>query len=252
MIKFVICGIEHSGTTLVSDLFRQVPQVDSGFECGVLLGDTPRAFPEMQPFAQNILGGWKITREDLVSSCDTDDFKQFYENLRSKCRSLKPDTKDIFDKTPRYLARLAECLKKMPVPFIVMFKDPRALVYSDFTRSKQADFDPWFEGYAPAKLAYMRGLYANYDKAPALGSAVLTMSLEKLCMEPRKSCEALFRHCGYEFDLEYFLLKNLRFKHTRSDSVSGRIPFEYREGLSKPQQAVVKDRFKEFSAWFYD
>jgi hypothetical protein len=62
----------------------------------------------------------------------------------------------------------------------------------------------------------------------------------------------LFRHCGYEFDLEYFLLKNLRFKHTRSDSVSGRIPFEYREGLSKPQQAVVKDRFQEFSAWFYD
>lgn len=252
MIKFVICGIEHSGTTLLSDLFRQVPNVDSGFECGVLLGDTPRAFPNMEPFARNILGGWKITRDDLITCCDTDDFKQFYDSLRARCLTLKPDTKDIFDKTPRYLARLEECFLKVSVPFIVMYKDPRALVYSDFTRSKQSDFNSWFEPYAAAKLSYMRVLYANYEKAPALGGAVLTMSLEKLCMEPRASCEAMFRHCGYDFDLEYFLLKNLKFKHTRSDSVSGRIPFEYREGLSKQQQGIVIERFKEFPAWFYD
>jgi hypothetical protein len=71
-------------------------------------------------------------------------------------------------------------------------------------------------------------------------------------MESRASCDAMFRHCGYEFDVEYFLLKNLRFKHTRSDSVSGRIPFEYRDGLTKKQQDLIVNRFAEFSSWFYD
>ena len=252
MIKFVICGIEHSGTTLVSDLFRQLPHVDSGFECGVLLGDTPRSFPEMQPFAKNLLGGWKISQEELEACCDTDDFGEFYTNLSTKCHCLEPQTIDIFDKTPRYLAKLGECIEKAKVPFIVMYKDPRALVYSDFTRSKRSDFEPWFETYTGPKLAYMRGLYANFEKIPQLHGSVLAMSLEKLCMESRSSCEALFNHCGYDFDLEYFLLKNLRFKHTRSDSVSGRIPFEYREGFSNQQQAMISDRFKEFKAWFYD
>jgi hypothetical protein len=233
-------------------LFRQLPQVDSGFECGVLLGDSPRAFPDLQPFAKNILAGWKLNQQELEASCDTDDFDQFYRNLSAKCHCLKPGTTDIFDKTPRYLAKLDECLEKAKVPFIVTYKDPRALVYSDFTRSKQPDFDAWFETYAGAKLAYMRSLYANFEKIPDLEGSVLTMSLERLCMESRASCEALFSHCGYTFDLEYFLLKNLRFHHTRSDSVSGRIPFEYREGFSKKQQARIADRFKEFTQWFYD
>ena len=41
MLRFIICGPEHSGTTLISDIFRQVPGLDSGFEVGVLLADTP-------------------------------------------------------------------------------------------------------------------------------------------------------------------------------------------------------------------
>lgn len=28
----VICGLEHTGTTLISELFRQIPHIDSGFE----------------------------------------------------------------------------------------------------------------------------------------------------------------------------------------------------------------------------
>ena len=33
-IDFLVCGVEHSGTTLVSDLFRQIPHCESGFEVG--------------------------------------------------------------------------------------------------------------------------------------------------------------------------------------------------------------------------
>ena len=51
MLAFVICGVEHSGTTLISEIFRQVPMLDSGFETGVLLSETPSQFLQEMPFA---------------------------------------------------------------------------------------------------------------------------------------------------------------------------------------------------------
>ena len=44
MTNAIICGMEHSGTTLVSDLVRQTGAYESGFEIGVLLEDSPKAF----------------------------------------------------------------------------------------------------------------------------------------------------------------------------------------------------------------
>ncbi len=252
MIKFVICGIEHSGTTLVSDLFRQLPQVDAGFEVGVLLGRSPREFPAMEPFAKNILSGWKISEMDLAHCCATDDFSTFYARLQAASGMMGAGITDIFDKTPRYLAHLDTCTEKARVPFIVMYKDPRAIVFSDFARSKERDFAAWFAGYAGPKLKYMQGLYAQFEKIPTLNRHVLPMSLEQLCMEPRKSCEALFGHCGYDFNLDYFLLKNLRFQHTRSDSISARIPFEYMENFSAASCRLIADKFKQFPKWFYE
>lgn len=67
--KFAICGLEHTGTTLVSELFRQVPRVDSGFECGVFLGENPAAFKGLEPFYQNMCDGWGISVEELEECC---------------------------------------------------------------------------------------------------------------------------------------------------------------------------------------
>ena len=46
-LSFLICGLEHSGTTMASDLFREHPLVESGFECGVGLvhTDGQRSYP---------------------------------------------------------------------------------------------------------------------------------------------------------------------------------------------------------------
>ncbi len=252
MIKFVICGIEHSGTTLLSDLFRQVPQVDAGFEVGVLLGKSPRDLLTMQPFAKNILGGWKISQSDLEHCCNTDEFPEFYERLQARSGLLKKEATDLFDKTPRYLANLRACMRRMNVPFVALYKDPRAIVYSDFSRSKKADFDAWFNDYVPAKLTYMRNLYAEFEQVPAAGGRAMAISLEQICMEPRASCEAVFSHCGYEFKLDYFLLKNLRYAHTRSDSISAKIPFEYLEQFSSKQQGKISDAFRDFAKWYYE
>ena len=68
-LSFLICGLEHSGTTMASDLFREHPEVDSGFECGVLLCDNPSDFLTLTPFRNHMAVGWGINEEDLTYAC---------------------------------------------------------------------------------------------------------------------------------------------------------------------------------------
>ncbi len=89
MPKFVIGGVEHSGTTLLSDIFRQVPGLDSGFEVGVLLCNTPKEFRTFKPFIDQMPAGWGLTEEDLDYICDTDSFQDFYERLYEKSQIIK-------------------------------------------------------------------------------------------------------------------------------------------------------------------
>ena len=252
MISFVICGVEHSGTTLISDLFRQSPDVDSGFEVGVLLGSSPRRFLKIRPFAQNILPGWNITREDLEWCCDTDSFAEFYGRLRRASRALKSSTARIFDKTPRYMAYLDSSLEKALVPFIVTYKDPRAIVFSDFKRSGQGNFDRWFEGYAVLKLGYLQQLYVHYRSRAGRSRRVLRMSLEHLCLNPRVASESIFAHCGETFSLKYLLFESSKFLGDRGLSISPRLPFEYLTILTNDQIRSILRIFSGLDDWFYD
>ncbi|MDA3857602.1 MAG: hypothetical protein PF480_05060, partial [Roseovarius sp.] len=151
-MKFLICGLEHTGTTLISDLFRQVPQLDSGFECGVLLRDSPAQFRDLKPFVSNMKAGWGITEADLDFCCAAPDFPTFYARLMDASTVIAPDTRAIFDKTPRYLSELSSVLGRCECPVVISHKDPRAIVCSDFKRTKGVSFDDWYEGYRTLKL----------------------------------------------------------------------------------------------------
>ncbi len=257
-IKFVICGLEHSGTTLLSDIFRQIPELDSGFEVGVLLADSPRKFKETQPFYNNMQGGWGIGRESLDNACDTDDFNEFYQRLQHASDILSKDTKHLFDKTPRYFVKIISCYKKIKVPFIIMYKDPRSLVYSDFKRAAQGTcFQEWYAEYKEAKISYLRQSYSRYLALKRTSDAelkkdVLCVSLEEVCLNTRSTLDKIFQHVGYNLELSYLLLKDLRYPHTRTPEISSRIPFEYFEGLTRQQRTEIEKDFAEFEDWFYN
>ena len=252
VLAFVICGVEHSGTTLLSEIFRQVPMLDSGFETGVLLSETPRQFLQEMPFADNICGDWKITREELEECCQADTFEAFYERLAGRSRCLEPGCRAVFDKTPRYLANLGDCMEKMQVPFVVTYKDPRAIVFSDYTRAGSPDFESWFATYADEKLGYLRALHDQFTSFAGRSKRVVRVSLETLCLNPRSTCEALFAHCGQAFSLRYLLLQNLRYSATPTASISPRTPFEYLLGFSEPQRDRIARHFSELESWFYE
>ncbi|WP_163847974.1 sulfotransferase [Pseudooceanicola aestuarii] len=249
--SFLICGLEHSGTTLVSDLFRQVDGVDSGFECGVLLCECPEKFADFQPFASHMVKGWGVTQAEFEDCCKAPDFGEFYDRLSSSSRVLKPDVRRIFDKTPRYLSALEAVTNRAGGrPIIVTFKDPRAIVASDFKRASAQDFNAWYGVYRPSKIAYLRTCYAEHVKAVGWPN-VHCLSLEGLAMNARQVMERMFRHVGLEFRLKHTVLHNLRYKNTRGMSVQPEVVFDYLKVLSPVQQDQVSRDFGEFSQWFY-
>lgn len=260
-LKFVICGLEHSGTTLLSDIFRQVDSLDSGFEVGVLLGSSPKDFPNTQPFFKNMPGGWKIEAETLMQISAIDSFEDFYDKLKVNSGIIDSNIEDIFDKTPRYFSDIYGCYSKVKVPFVGLYKDPRSLVYSDYKRSgKSQDFAGWYEQYKKPKLNYLLNSYKksylkwkeNLAKGDPSSQDILCVSLEEICLNTRATLEKIFAHVGYQFELEYVMLKNLRYQHTRQPQISSRIPFEYLEKLTKQQTALIKKDFAVLEDWFYD
>ncbi|WP_084420423.1 sulfotransferase family protein [Henriciella litoralis] len=251
MLKAVICGMEHSGTTLLSDLLRQSGTLESGFECGVLMTDSPREFPELDPFYGFMEEGWSISKKDLVECCNTDSFDEFYKRLKA-ASAITPESMELFDKTPRYVAELTKVMQNTDAPILLIHKDPRAAVFSDYKRAGGKGFDKWFDKYSRGKRRYMRRCYAGYEAGKANPSRVHSIALEDLCFASRDTCEGIFKHIGLKFDLTYLLLENLRYKNTRAKFVSADIVLEYRKGFSKSDLKRIETDFAEFDDWFYD
>ncbi len=252
-IEFVICGLEHSGTTLISDLFRQVPHVDAGFEAGVLLVDQPGEFLSLEPFSRNILAGWGITQDQFEHCCAAPSHEEFYERLEAASTVIAPGTRTIFDKTPRYLSQLRQCMTRCPLPFIASYKDPRATVYSDYKRANGQDFDSWYDAYMRPKRRYLSNCYAQCQDARAGGNdRVAFVALEELALDARNSMDRLFAHVGQTFSLDYVIMRGLRYQNTRSNTVSIDIAFEYLAGFTPAQISRIEQDFAELERWFYN
>ena len=249
-LKAIICGMEHSGTTLLSDLLRQTGTMESGFECGVLMVSSPREFPQLDPFYGFMTTGWNIEPDALQACCDTDSFDEFYARL-SAAAAVVPEGVGVFDKTPRYIAELPSVIKRSKAPVLMIHKDPRASVYSDFKRSKSDNFNNWFGEYAKSKRRYMRRCYRGYQAGLEALDRVCSISLESLCFAARHTCERVFEHVHQPFDIDYLLLRNLRYRNTRAKFVSADIVLEYKQGLSTADQKRIETEFSEFSDWFY-
>jgi hypothetical protein len=252
-LDFIICGLEHSGTTLASDLFRQVPRCDSGFECGVLLCGTPREFPNKQPFYRNMLAGWKISEADLGAACATDSFSQFYDSVFKNAGVFEGESLDIrFEKTPRYITNLTAITAITEAPVIAMIKDPRAIAWSDFQRSKRdiEDIDNWYEEWMPPKKRYMELAYHGYLHAWKNTHCLVTR-LEDLCLNTRNTFEQMFEHVGLRPSLEYLNIRDSRYPNTHGKSISISTAVQHLAILPQRVQERVRQDFGHLDRWFY-
>ena len=146
---------------------------------------------------------------------------------------------------------MEQVAQRSSAPIIVVYKDPRASVFSDFKRAKETDFATWFDSYAPQKLAYMRRCYAGYQHGKTLPSRVASFSLEDLCFSAVKTAKSLFSHLDLEFELNYLLMEKLRYKNTRAKYVSAPVVLEYMQHLNARDCDLISRAFSEFEDWFF-
>ncbi len=254
-LAFIIGGFEHSGTTLVSEILRQHPMLDSAFEGGLLLPRELSEFPRMEPFAKNFKNGWKVSEGQLEEICKAPNVSKAYSLLRTHSGILKSRSVMLFDKTPRYMAKLPEILFRVKdVKAVVMVRDMRSIIDSTFSRSKMG-LNEWIEGVYPITrrhtLSYLDGLSVALSD-PSTAQRVMVVRYEDLVLSQRAKAKEIFDFLGYQFDEQYLSFEGVRYKNVYGSSVSNSFITKYRENLTPEFIEQIKSDFAGYAEYFWD
>jgi len=119
----IVAGYEKGGTTLVKDLLRNTGRLRSAFEGGLLLVDHPReGIPE--PYGANLVASWQLRPDFLERYALCRSFEEGYRLLRDESFIRRKEL-PLIDKTPRYMACLADVRRRAPgTPVVVVLRDP--------------------------------------------------------------------------------------------------------------------------------
>lgn len=152
----IVAGMEHSGTTMLSQLIMSAPNLYGGFECGILMSpDNPAGFEKVEMFYRWMMRPakqrlWGLTKEIRDLMLNATCFAEMYETLHrySPLFHLEPNTNSfIVDKTPQYIHKLVEVMDRTPgVPVIVTRKSDEDYIgslkyrgWKDATIKKKVD-----------------------------------------------------------------------------------------------------------------
>jgi len=248
-LALLVCGFEKSGTTLLMEILRRSPVLDAGHEIGVLLGQTPRQFPDIQPYFTFFHRNWGLTLAQARACCDTDDWMQFYRRLRQESPRIGDGDVALIDKTPKYMRGLSRCLSRVPgVPCIVNVRDPRAVMHSWACWSgHREDAAPWIDANLPMLcgryLAYARG----YAEAARTGAALYLNSFERMCRAPETVIPEIFAFIGVPFEADYLNFSSEHFVY--GNTVSQAYLFPWRGVYSDDLSERILHGTAEFAAW---
>ena len=120
----IVTGYAKGGTTLLKDLVVQTTGMVGRFEGGLLLAEAPRdGIPE--PHATHLVAAWRTAAGFLDRYRECASFEDGYRLLRESAAALPRHDAPLVDKTPEYLVRLDDVLRRAPgTPIVVVIRDP--------------------------------------------------------------------------------------------------------------------------------
>jgi SAM-dependent methyltransferase len=242
----LVCGFERGGTTALSEVLRQAPGVEAGFEGGFLLARDPMSFPSVEPYYGMALRGWNLALEDMDYVCSAPGWEEMYRRLAERFRP--GERVRVFDKTPRYMERLAEVMAKVPgVPVIVVVRDPRALFWSWLKRAGERPAD-WLEAYPARYHSYAAGYRAA--RRAGLGDRLLLVRHEDLSLHPEEEARRIFSFLGLDFDPAYLSFAP-RFRNVRGEGVTSAFVLEYRDHLTAGECEQILEATAGCADWWW-
>jgi hypothetical protein len=247
----IVCGYEHGGTTLVNQILKQHPQLDSGFESGFLLVENIAEFLYYEPYHGLIRDAWGLVEPEVKYICSAEKWPEVYKRLLDKSRLIKNKDVFLFDKTPKYMQHLSNVLKKIPdVPCIVIVRDPRAV------------FSSWMKRWAkePNLLGKFCERYVSYGRGwksaieNGYGDRILLVQYEDLCLNPHTEAEKIFNFLGFDFDQSYLNFgtsQKIKFGHVYGTTISAKHLTEYQQHLDEKMCEFILLKTAEFKDWHW-
>jgi hypothetical protein len=277
----IICGYERGGTTLISQLIRQHPDIDGRFECGFLLVNDLKDFADLGVYVRNLKAGWGLSNESFEYIIQAPSHLMAYQRLIE--HSNLPDKNlRIYDKTPKYMEDLSAILEKMNVPCVCVVRDPRAVYWSqqkrwdqetlmlgrltkfyvlskrlplpNFTRRwSDTFFNNWHKAnrlniFSEYYLKYARGWQEAECQYP---DRTLLVRFEEVCSNPKEETQRMYDFLGLEFKTEYLDFPTAPDAIVDRGGILKDPIYEYREGLSKDDQKRILRKTMQCSEWHW-
>jgi hypothetical protein len=204
MKTVVLCGSEHSGTTLLLDMLRGHPRIFGPFEIGLLhAGSLGRPdlvrWCQSHPTQASVLSrGYDLDALTLCRMAErSGGWMSFYADiLDHMLRTEGRWGRDILvDKFPLYASHLLSHVypKMQAVETLVVVRDPRAVYCSWLKRDyRKPDLGDFITRYAAAMQTAMA----------ALDKPVLLVRFEELVLKPAETMQDVARFIGVDYDTD--------------------------------------------------
>jgi len=198
ILACIVCGMEHSGTTIMMRLLCQDKRLGGGLECHAL---RPNKFTDFKykKYAKIFKQCWQVSGIDFrrLTDSNSKSYEDFFRDLRVCSGIIKDKSVRLVDKTPFYFYDLDKLFDRVgDVPVIVMRKDPRNMI-SSLTRRR-------------VMLKRAIKLYKEYyeEKLPSLiekyKGRLQVIQWEWLLKNPEKVLRKVFKFIGLKFDSETY------------------------------------------------
>jgi len=231
VVACCICGVVHSGTTILMKTLRAHPDLCAPTEGHILRLNSMAEFKAVQKRRAVIRSGWHINKEQLKEAMEQKNIEMLYRYLRRVSPTIVAGDKKkkIIDKTPSYIYRLREAMDRSEnIPFIAIKKDPRNFYYSLNRRNME-----WKK---------IRELYRHSyevcvpDCKRVFGKRLMVVSWERFMLRPIKTMMQICSHVDVEFD------KNLY----TSEFFKRRLKPQLRESYKKVSPGEIRRVEKTF------
>ena len=242
ILKLIITGHEHSGTTICKQIFQLSPHLDTGFECGILSSTKGiRAYEKYKPYSAMLMDSWGITPADLksiISRSGTKDYEAFYYGLRERASNIKNKNVFLIDKTPVYIRNFSKVLRdSQDVPIFVMRKDPRNLIWSLLKR-RTIKFERACKRFSDSYCGRNQNLIENNPR-------IKLIQFEDFIMDPVTYIKDMCERCNLEYNAEDFLAVHDMIDEKKR--LSYQLPFRNdKPGLTPKQIQIIEKKFPSF------
>uniref|UniRef100_A0A7S2Y2A8 Protein-tyrosine sulfotransferase n=1 Tax=Entomoneis paludosa TaxID=265537 RepID=A0A7S2Y2A8_9STRA len=198
------------------------PHLWGGFEGGVLLGSTPRAFANQLPFFEwmthpvtNLHWGLTVTQQQalLEAPCFADLYRRLHAS--SPLYHAEPHQSSwMVDKTPAYLFDLPRILDQTPgLPVVVTVKSRAAQLYSMqkvVVHQNQQTWTPQHEAYYTQKIMNAtQSLQKAQDKYP---HRIHVVQMTEFYRNPHSVMQEVFAFLQLSWQPHYLTLQDFNRK----------------------------------------